>query len=45
MVQGNLPKVKILGTGVLDKKITLKSCDVSVTARVAIEKAGGSVLK
>jgi len=36
-------KVKILGTGVLDKKLTIEGCDISVSARALVEKAGGSV--
>ncbi len=35
--------VKILGTGVLDKKLTFTGCLVSASAKVAIEKAGGTV--
>ncbi len=40
---GNLPKVKILGTGTLDKKLTFKDVLVSESAKVAIEKAGGTI--
>jgi large subunit ribosomal protein L15 len=40
---GNLPKVKILGGGVLDKKLTFKEVTVSASAKAAIEKAGGTV--
>ena len=35
--------VKILCTGVLDKKITVKGCAASKSAVAAIEKAGGKV--
>ena len=35
--------VKILGTGELTKKLTIKDCSVSASAKVAIEKAGGTV--
>jgi large subunit ribosomal protein L15 len=35
--------VKILGTGVLDKKLTFTGCLVSASAKTAIEKAGGTV--
>lgn len=45
MVAGDLPRVKILATGTLDKKVTVKGCDVSVTAQNLVEKAGGNVLK
>ena len=40
----DLPRVKILGTGTLDKKLTFKECKVSASAKVAIEKAGGSIV-
>ena len=35
--------VKILGTGTLSKKLTVKNCSVSASARSAIEKAGGTI--
>lgn len=35
--------VKILGTGILTKKITISGCDVSAGAREKIESVGGSV--
>ena len=38
------PKVKILGTGELTKKLTVSGCEVSASAKAKIEKAGGSVL-
>lgn len=41
-ISKNLPRVKILGTGTLDKKLNVKS-PVSASAKLAIEKAGGSV--
>ncbi len=37
------PKVKILGTGALTKKLTVTDCMVSDSAKEAIVKAGGSV--
>lgn len=40
---GSLPKVKILGTGSLDKKLEFVGCLVSKSAKVAIEKVGGSI--
>lgn len=43
-LSGNLPRVKILGTGELAKKLTIKECAVSGSAVLAIEKAGGSVV-
>ncbi|MCH7989979.1 MAG: uL15 family ribosomal protein [Planctomycetes bacterium] len=38
------PTIKILGTGSLTKKFTFLDCIVSKTARVKIEKAGGSIV-
>ncbi len=37
------PRVKLLGTGTLTKKLTVTGCEVSKSAREAIEKAGGTV--
>ena len=45
MISGSLPRVKILGSGVLEKKLTIQGCEVSSPAKVAIEKAGGSIVK
>jgi len=42
-MKGKTPKVKILGTGKLTKKLVVENCKTSKTARVAIEKAGGSI--
>ncbi|MEQ1561295.1 MAG: 50S ribosomal protein L15 [Nitrospira sp.] len=42
-VSGDLPRVKVLATGDLDKSLSFKDCSVSTTAKSAIEKAGGSV--
>ena len=41
--KGVLPKVKILGTGELTKKINFEGCTMSESAKLKIEKAGGSV--
>jgi len=41
---GRAPKVKILGLGKLTKKLTVANCDISKSAKEAIEKAGGKVL-
>ena len=41
--QGKLSVVKILATGELSKKLVIKNCLTSKTAREAIEKAGGKV--
>ncbi|MEI7719803.1 MAG: uL15 family ribosomal protein [bacterium] len=40
-----LPKVKILGTGEIVKKISISGCMVSKSAQEKVEKAGGSVQK
>jgi len=39
-----LPKVKILGNGTLDIKLTVSGCTISKTAREKIEKAGGTIV-
>jgi large subunit ribosomal protein L15 len=41
---GRYPKVKILGYGTLTKKLTIADCEISKSAKEAIEKAGGKVL-
>lgn len=41
--KGQLPEIKILGNGKLTKKISVEGCAVSATAKIAIEKAGGTV--
>lgn len=38
-----MPPVKIVGTGSLSKKLSVKGIAVSASARLAIEKAGGSI--
>ena len=40
---GKNPKVKILGNGELTTALTFERCDVSETAKVKIEKAGGKI--
>lgn len=42
-VTGKKPVVKILGTGDIKKKIKIIGLKISDTAKVAVEKAGGSV--
>lgn len=42
-VKGFLPKVKVLGTGDLDKKLNFVDCVVSASSKLAIEKAGGTI--
>ena len=41
--EGRTPQVKILGTGEITKKITVEGCQVSKSAKIKIEKAGGTV--
>ncbi|MCK5059598.1 MAG: uL15 family ribosomal protein [Candidatus Pacebacteria bacterium] len=41
--KGAFPLIKILGTGVLTKKLTITNCMVSESARQAIEKVGGII--
>lgn len=44
-VKGNtLPPVKILGTGEVDKPLTVKDCVLTESARAKIEKAGGKIV-
>jgi large subunit ribosomal protein L15 len=40
---GETPKVKILGTGEITKKLTFESCVVSESAKEKIAKAGGTI--
>jgi large subunit ribosomal protein L15 len=40
---GKLPRVKILNSGEITKKLEIKNCEVSKTAKEAIEKAGGTI--
>lgn len=41
--KGKIPNIKILNTGTLSKKVTVKGLPVSKSAKEAIEKAGGDV--
>ncbi len=41
--KGKRPTVKILGQGKTDKKLHIKNCKVSKSAKSIIEKAGGKV--
>lgn len=43
MIFGALPKIKILGTGELTKKLTFVDCLFSGSAKEKIEKAGGTI--
>lgn len=42
-IKGKTPKVKILGTGKLTKKLIVENCKLSKSAKEAIEKAGGNI--
>ena len=39
----NMPIIKILAKGELDKKLEVRGCAVSEAAKTAIEKAGGTI--
>lgn len=41
--KGKVPLVKILATGELTKKLNFENCLVSESAKIKIEKAGGSI--
>jgi len=43
MIKGKAPPVKILGQGKLTKQLIIENCQVSKTAKEAIEKSGGTV--
>ncbi|MFA7216447.1 MAG: uL15 family ribosomal protein [Candidatus Paceibacterota bacterium] len=43
--KGKNVSIKILGTGNLTKKVTIKDCVMSKSAQDQVEKAGGTVLK
>jgi large subunit ribosomal protein L15 len=43
-VSKRAPAIKILAKGTLSKALTIAQCEVSATARTAIEHAGGKVL-
>ncbi len=42
-VSGQLPKIKILSTGELNKKVVIVNCLISESAKTKIEKAGGKI--
>ncbi len=42
--EGRLPRIKILGRGTLSKKLALSGLAISASAKVAVEKVGGSVM-
>ena len=37
------PVIKILGTGILTKKVTIEGCIISASAKIKVETAGGKV--
>ncbi|MEA1969573.1 MAG: 50S ribosomal protein L15 [Thermodesulfobacteriota bacterium] len=43
LVKGNIDVVKILGSGQINKVISMKQCNVSKAAREKIESAGGTI--
>ena len=43
LVKGNIKVVKILGSGEINKVISMKQCSVSKAAREKIESAGGTI--
>ena len=43
-VKGQIPTVKILGTGELTQKLVISGCAISKSAKNKIEKAGGQVI-
>ena len=44
MRSGRMPEVKILGEGEITKSFKVTGCSYSVSAKAAIEKAGGSII-
>jgi len=42
-IDGNIPTVKILGTGEITRKVNIIGCSISLKAKEKIEKAGGTV--
>ncbi len=40
---GKIPSIKILGDGDITKAFTISGCSISASARVKIEKAGGTI--
>ena len=44
-IGGRMPKEKILGKGMITKKVIIENCGVSKKAKEKIEKAGGKIKK
>ncbi len=45
LFKGMEPRVKILGTGELSKKLVISGCEISAPAKAKFEKAGGTIAK
>jgi len=43
-IKNRVPFVKVLANGEIKKKLTIENCEVSVTAKEKIEKAGGKII-
>src|SRR3989338_6596609 len=43
IIKGKKPRVKILGSGKLTKKVVIENCYISKSAKEAVEKAGGTI--
>jgi large subunit ribosomal protein L15 len=44
-ISGRMPKVKLLGDGILSKRLLVSECQISKSAREKILKAGGEILE
>lgn len=42
-IKGRIPPVKILGKGKIGKKLIIENCQISTSAKKAIEDAGGTI--
>lgn len=42
--KGKIPKVKVLGLGNIEKKVTISGCVFSAAVKEKIEKAGGTIV-
>jgi len=43
-IKGRMPRVKILGSGEVTRPFTIQGCEVSGSAKLKIEKAGGKIV-
>ncbi len=41
--KGRIPEVKLLGSGIITKKLLVSECQISSSAREKIKKAGGKI--